>query len=675
MSDDISHSNSVIEAFEYLNIASDDDECDSCVPQLADATHDLSCRMPQTAGDVDVDNCDDTSLESESDSNSSLDYIVVVDTSDAPSETSFLRPSDLNSDSDVQILDWDSDTNTIPETDSDNDSDSDTNGSPTGPSIMDKRVSTPIKRKHECRPKSKEKQSPNDTSDLSPEVDSLPVITTRSGRAVRQRMDHKFDYSSSNELSVDNCNDPDFGDHEDEDEDDDDDDDDDDADDEDYNEQDHVEPKRKQRRLSFHSSCCSSSNNSSSMAETDTIIYLDLRQSVAIVSSEPTSDPAVEYDSELKTRLNKFLGLMPAQRRLYNPMANYELQDNHMDENDNPPTQTSRLWATSSSVQSKATTKLCASPMPSLLKRLGSEISNEMKMLLIDDIVQRANANCFETQTPQHIKEPIDLSSLPREEQRTRNCQQHKKIHTLLDPCAGYYSFLDSLRSETPLNMCHPLAVDYRQRDFEVSKTKLAKTLFNALNHTVFYCGLRSSIVWKNSMNTLSSIVHGFDSSGQRVSRIILWQQMKYPGVLVKALLHEMCHAAAFVYHGETGHGDNCRKWAYRAKSLLPELPQIDDCNSNYKYTCLLCRGRSFGIMKFECEDQRLRCHYCQFEVNVETCNVEYAHNLSLTDQLVTPYKKFVQANYTKNEESSHSSKMRALNVQYKEQLQQTASN
>jgi len=109
--------------------------------------------------------------------------------------------------------------------------------------------------------------------------------------------------------------------------------------------------------------------------------------------------------------------------------------------------------------------------------------------------------------------------------------------------------------------MCHPLAVAYRKRDFEASKTMLAKTLFHALNHTIFHCGLRSSIAWKNVMNTPSSICHGFDSSGQRVSRIILWQHIKQPGVLVKALLHEMCHAAAFVYHGETGHGDHCRKW------------------------------------------------------------------------------------------------------------------
>jgi len=292
------------------------------------------------------------------------------------------------------------------------------------------------------------------TPERSLKLDVSPVTTTRSGRAVRQRIDHKFEYSSPDELSVDNtADDPDFRDNDDGENEDDDD-----EEDEDYSHEEHSEPARKQRRLSFRSSCCSTSSASSTTG-TSAIIYLDLRQPVAIVASEPTSDPAVEYDTQLKTRLNKFLGLMPAQRRLYNPMDNYEQQDNHMDEDDRLPMQISRLWATNScnsnnSVQSKSTlrshkSKAIGSPMPSLLKTLGSEITNEMKILLIDDIVQRANANCFESQTPQHIKEPIDLSGLPSEEQRTQNCrQQHKKIPNLLQPCAGHYSFLDSLRCE-----------------------------------------------------------------------------------------------------------------------------------------------------------------------------------------------------------------------------------
>ncbi|XP_034472108.1 uncharacterized protein LOC117779879 [Drosophila innubila] len=440
-------------------------------------------------------------------------------------------------------------------------------------------------------------------------MDSSTVITTKSGRVVHQRIDLSNDY----DLSLTNNNDEDNEDD----------------DDEDYTGQEQIEPKRKKRRKTF---------SISSMAKTDAIIYLDLRQSVATVSSEPTSDPAVEHDSELRTHLEKFLGVIPARRGLYNPLADCELQHNHMDEDDNLPCST--LHANRS-----------IRPMTSLTGH---------------EFMQWINAKCFERKTPQHIKEPVDLSCLPSERQRIYNCQQHKSIHNLFNNAKGYYSFLDSLRSETPLNRCHPLALDYRQPNFKTSKQNLAKLLFNAFNHRIFHCGLRARILWMNSMNTASSIFNGFQRNGCRVSHIILWQHIKQPEVVVNSLIHEMCHAAAYVYHGETGHGQNCRKWAYRAKSLLPELTQINDCNANYKYTCLLCRGCSFGITTFENKEEQLRCHYCQFEVIVET------NYLSL---LLTPYQQFVRDNYTKSKEISHSSKMHALNIQYKEQLKHKDSN
>ncbi|XP_060664155.1 germ cell nuclear acidic protein [Drosophila nasuta] len=711
---DILNSQSFLKAFQLLNITHEPDKSKTTPtksiatdrqqqPQQQDAAngnnsndndsiievvaHDiLTCRMPQRAAG-DADNSDDTDTDS--------DVIVVVDTSETSSFVSYIRPSDLDTDSDdnSDISDaW-----TIPETETENDSDIDVEKQ--SDSMMDKFVSTPIKRKLESfsnsNKKTKSKEPSIDLSLLEKTPICPPkVITTRSGRAVRQRIDHKFDYSSRKAQLEDSSSDNDYEDDDEDDVDDDDDadedyheeypdDEDDDDDDDDYVEQVHEQPTRKQRRISMLSSGCSSSIASSSIIDNtdDAFIYVDLRQPVAIVSSEPTADAtAVECDTELKMRLQKFLGLRPAQRRLYNPMANYELEDNRMDED--PPEvapPSSRLWAahnTHNVVQEpKARVPKAASTpsqvLPPLMKTLGAEVTNEMKMLLFDDIVQRTNANCFESQTPQHIKEPIDLSGLPSEEVRAHNCQQHKKITNLLARYAGVYSFLDSLRPETPLNMCHPLAVYYRKRDFESSKTMLAKTLFNVLNHSIFHCGLRRIITWKSCMNTPSTIVHSIEAGRQRTSRIVLWQQMKQPGMLVKALLHEMCHAAAFVYHGETGHGDHCRKWAYRAKSLLPELPQIDDCNAKFKYTCLLCHRRSHGIIKFEDEEQQLRCHYCQFEVNVEKYNAEEAHSLSFTDQLVTPYKQFVRENYLKCAESTHSSKMQSLNSQYKEQLQE----
>ncbi|EDW00284.1 GH12779 [Drosophila grimshawi] len=625
--------------------------------------------MPQTAGDT--DNSDDTDTDS--------DAIVVVDSSCASSDFSFVRVSSASIISSTSLIGSEclsiSYTDTIPETESDIDINENTDSSD---SIMDNLVNTPMKRKHDGYPITTRNQYLR--TDASP-LPSCNVITTRSGRAVRKRIDHKFDYSSEqHDDDTDDSNDPDFADHVDASNDDDDNDNDDDEDyveenDDDYSQQEQKESGRSRRRISMHSSCCSSSDESSTMLETDTIIYLDLMQPVAIVNTEPMADADVEHDTELKTRLQKFLGLVAPQRRLYNPMDNYDLDDNQMDEKERSPVQRSRLWSltTSNDQLPSPQAKSLARPLSRHPKSPRSEITNDMKMLLIDHMVQRVNANYFESQTPQHIKEPIDLSGLPSVEHREQICQKHKKICSSTLPHSGLYGFVDSLKSTTPLNMCHPLALNFRKSEFETCKAQLAKTLFHTLNHTIFHCGLRLRIAWESSMSTPSALTHRIEAGGQRVSSIVLSQNIKQSGLMVKALLHEMCHAAAFTYHGEIGHGDNCRKWAYRAKSVLPELPEIGDCNASYKYTCLLCRGRSFGNIKFEHEASQLRCHYCQFEVNVEPCSDEDIHNLSLTDQLITPYKQFIRTNYVKCEQGSHSAKMRVLNVLYKEQQHQTS--
>ncbi|XP_030244707.1 uncharacterized protein LOC108655903 [Drosophila navojoa] len=664
MSDKIPNYNNILEALQSLSLDSERNLADtkngSNTPSVPNDTHDdLPCRTPQTAGEM--DNSDDMDMSSD---------VIVVDSSSASSDVSIFWSSDTNASSTESVLEVDqweySETETIPETESD----SNINGTKDS-CIMDNFVSKPIKRKHDDYLNKKESKSgPLNAPNLGADVNASPVLkrsitTTRSGRAVRARIDNKFDYSSEpQEVDSDDSDDPDFGDNELEDDDDD--------DDEEYVQDNHSEPTRKQRRISTRNSFCSS--NASSLLESDAFIYLDLSRSVAIVTSEPTTDEAVEFDSELKIRLQKFLGLVARQRRLYNPMANFEYEDNHMDEDESPSY--NRLWTSNASVQPQSTPTVPdkRNPEPSRIRALGSNLTNEMKILLMDDMVQRVNANYFESKTPDHIKEPIDLSGLPSEEQRALTCQHHKKIASMIKPQVTQYNFVDSLRSTTPLTMCHPLAVNYRKRDFGACKEHLAKILFHILNHQIFHCGLRPEIVWRSCMNSLSSIEHRIESGGQRRSRIILWQNIKQPGMVVKELLHGMCHAAAFQYHGETGHGDNCRKWAYRAKSLMPELPEIVDCNASYKYTCLLCRARSFGSIKFEDEAPQLRCFYCQFEVIVESC-IDDIYNLSFTDHLVTPYKEFVRANYGTYQQSGHSAKMRALNVLYREHQQQLSSN
>lgn len=302
----------------------------------------------------------------------------------------------------------------------------------------------------------------------SPEkVNKSPLVAvTRSGRTVRARIDNKFDYSSEEYSSVlDDSHDPDFNDSpkvasvsprdvaEDSFGDDnnndykDDSEPSSDSDDDDEYDLPQRNPSRRyaqiaRRRRSIHEKL-----------ESDGIIYLDLRQHIAIASNEPITDTnAVENDVELKTQLHKFLGLVPARRRLYNPMANYDQEDNYMntEHSDEQPMQRSRLWA---SKADNAQTKVEPTELPSSLqnsrfKTLPNEMTSDMQMLLINEKVQRVNAMYYESQTPQHIKEPIELTCLPSEEERRRICKQHKDIIEDLEPNEEVYSFVNSLRCE-----------------------------------------------------------------------------------------------------------------------------------------------------------------------------------------------------------------------------------
>lgn len=294
------------------------------------------------------------------------------------------------------------------------------------------------------------------------------VAVTRSGRSVRARFDHKFDYSSEEYSSIlDESHDPNIGDSSKIDSDspwdvanesaeDDIDYKDEEDDDEDEDDDDEATRRIARRHSSIHLKI-----------ESNAIIYLDLRQHVAIVSNEPTSDAAlVENDGDLKTQLQKFLGLVPARRRLYNPMDNFELEDNCMNDDENEqPIQRSRLFAgTTDNALSKAKLQPALqresveqpSQQNSRLKTLPAEMTSDMQMLLINEKVQRINAMCYESQTPQHIKEPIDLDCLPSEEERVRICKQHKEIIKMLEPNEEVYSFVNSLSCEYGIPSLRP---------------------------------------------------------------------------------------------------------------------------------------------------------------------------------------------------------------------------
>ncbi|KAH8279902.1 hypothetical protein KR054_010419 [Drosophila jambulina] len=400
------------------------------------------------------------------------------------------------------------------------------------------------------------------------------------------------------------------------------------------------EPKlssRKRRRSSHKSS---PSSGVSSLQLAPRLIYLDLEPPVATIMKEPLPNLVLDNDADLKTKIHKFLGLMPRRRKLYNS------EDHLYKEQDEPP-------------YKKA-------PPPQAphfhLHTLTLE-KRKAKMLDDDNTTKLINASTIDPETQDSTKAPIDL---PSEKWRDITCRRHKRCIACLEDHPLSYSFIDSLNPATSIKLCHPLALTYRKRDFKSCKRPLAKLLFNIFNHAIFHCALNLDIEWVRSLGKPCRCELTIDSSGQRSARLLLWEKIKHPDSLIKPLLHEMCHAAAFVLNRETGHGENCRQWARRASQQLMELTLIEACDARYKYVCSMCGRGSYGLVDFAATKDMLRCHHCQFEVVVEPWS---AYDGIRPDTRMTKFKSFIFDKYQdfveQEESSSHSSKMRFLNQQY----------
>ncbi|XP_052849321.1 germ cell nuclear acidic protein isoform X2 [Drosophila gunungcola] len=517
-----------------------------------------------------------------------------------------------------------------------------------------------------------------------PDVVATPSnrsVVTRSGRAVVLRKDLEFDYTSpqgkdeDEDADADESDDPSLETN--------------DEDDADYQLATAFEeplgsqwPCRKRRSIgnSSSSACSTDGSHSSPESPVPPIIFLELGLPVAIVWQEPLADLDLESDGELKTKVHKFLGLVALRRKLYNPQENGDAGEPAEIGKEVANLSLSCLLINSICSPAKPATtpspaqRLNASPAtpPSSswaslnLSHLNPPTQKERQTKMFDNFVLLANASSFEAETPDFLKEPIDLSELPSHRQRAIICRRHKGSVPCLDNHPDFYRFVESLDPVTSINFCHPLALDYRQKNFETCKVALAKRLFNIFNHAIFRCGLVAPILWKRGIGTPCKAELAIDANGKRTARILLWENISHPCMLIKPLLHEMIHAAAFVFNRETGHGDSCRRWAYQAKHAMPELPAIADCQPTFKYTCSLCARCAYGRIDFP-KDQ-LRCHYCQFEVGVKKYCQADLFTGSRPDPTVTPFRNFVREHYLKLGEVSgttHSAKMRLLNEQY----------
>ncbi|XP_029666839.1 uncharacterized protein LOC115237741 [Formica exsecta] len=251
------------------------------------------------------------------------------------------------------------------------------------------------------------------------------------------------------------------------------------------------------------------------------------------------------------------------------------------------------------------------------------------------------------------------------------------------DKSVGYKSFLTSLSSTIPINNIHPDAKKYIL-NYKNNKEELCKELYKLYNEKVFDNQLPQDmpIEWsirltgtagycssKKIVKTLSGVI--------RYSRIVLATKvLDTPERLRDTLIHEMCHAAAWLINNvKDCHGPCWRNWAHKAMKTFPELPPITVCHNyqiktKYTYRCTGC-GYSIGRHSKSLDIERKRCGRClgKFELLINKTTKSGIKQMQTPKREPSGFALYVKQNYNsvKKEKNNikHADVMKILGQQF----------
>ncbi|XP_065058722.1 germ cell nuclear acidic protein-like isoform X2 [Rhopilema esculentum] len=148
-------------------------------------------------------------------------------------------------------------------------------------------------------------------------------------------------------------------------------------------------------------------------------------------------------------------------------------------------------------------------------------------------------------------------------------------------------------------------SVSYK-RDFKKLRDQTAKELLDLFNETVFENKLPDiNIVFNKRMTKTAGFCYYYRNqvTKARTAKIELAEKVcDSVERLRDTMIHEMCHAAAWILNGvKCGHGTFWKYWASKAHRAHPDLPPISRCHQfdiecRFNYRCInpFC-GKSYG--------------------------------------------------------------------------------
>ncbi|XP_054845299.1 germ cell nuclear acidic protein isoform X2 [Eublepharis macularius] len=221
----------------------------------------------------------------------------------------------------------------------------------------------------------------------------------------------------------------------------------------------------------------------------------------------------------------------------------------------------------------------------------------------------------------------------------------------------------------------------WQVKQFRTKKEEMAQSLYAFYNSTVFEQKLpeRMEISWNKKMRkTAGCCITGQlkePGSRQRYARIMLSEKVcDSADRLRDTLIHELCHAAAWLIHGvQDGHGHFWSLYAKKSASVHPELPVVSRCHNyeikyKFSYECSQCQNK-IGRHSKSLDTQRFVCALCKGQLVLREPTRKDGTPAKAP---LTPFAKYVKENYASAKQSqqglSHGAIMRKLSADFASQ-------
>ncbi|XP_062138352.1 germ cell nuclear acidic protein isoform X2 [Drosophila sulfurigaster albostrigata] len=261
---------------------------------------------------------------------------------------------------------------------------------------------------------------------------------------------------------------------------------------------------------------------------------------------------------------------------------------------------------------------------------------------------------------------------------RTPSSRQPKQKQTPQVRGSGKCSFIKSLEKDVSREYADNEAYFYRE-NFKRNKEELTTRLYDMFNEKVFNNKLQVPIVWSKTLRNTAGRCRNKRKLNERMCVLELSIKVLTSADRLRCtLIHEMCHAATWIFNNEGGHGRTWKQWTYRAMAAFPDLPSISVCHDydiefKYTYRCEACDVGSKAHSRHRKVDN-IRCRLCSGPIQLFLNKKDKEGNVQLQPvREAAGFAKFVKEQFKKHKrpDLTAAQVMRILSVEYAKQKEQ----